>query len=110
MAFNTKEKQREYHKRWYKKNKEKRYASIKKWQKEARKKIQKIKESNPCMDCGQKYPYYVMDYDHREGEEKEFTVAHYTGKAWQRVLNEIAKCDLVCSNCHRIRTCTRMGL
>ena len=33
--------------------------------------VQKIK-SRPCADCGIQYPYYVMDFDHREGETKEY--------------------------------------
>lgn len=46
-----------------------------------------------------------MDYDHREGTDKKFNVAH-ASKAGSvvRLLEEIAKCDIVCSNCHRERT------
>lgn len=64
-------------------------------------------KSKPCTDCRLSFPAYVMDFDHVRGE-KEFGIAHgihtYT---LDEVLLEIAKCDLVCSNCHRIRTHTR---
>ncbi len=64
-------------------------------------------KDKPCMDCGHKYPYYVMDFDHREN--KEYTLARcvVSGHNKQRILKEISKCDLVCSNCHRERTHSR---
>lgn len=62
----------------------------------------------PCADCGVKYPYYVMDFDHREGETKEFGL-NSLGRLTLNVLKrEISKCDVVCSNCHRERTQRRL--
>ena len=67
--------------------------------------INKIKDV-PCMDCGKKYPPYVMDFDHRNKVNKEFTVGRMINGGWskEKVDKEISKCDIVCSNCHRIRT------
>lgn len=64
----------------------------------------------PCMDCGIKYPYYVMDLDHRLGVEKGFglNLAVSTRKSVEAILAEIAKCDVVCANCHRERTHMRL--
>lgn len=63
----------------------------------------------PCMDCGISYPYYVMDLDHRPGEEKLFDPSRAPNVGSLRVLlAEIAKCDPVCANCHRIRTQSRL--
>lgn len=74
-----------------------------------RKLIQGIKESNPCSDCGKKYPFYVMDFDHTG--DKELSLHLAVSRNWkpERALAEIEKCDLVCSNCHRIRTWNRAG-
>lgn len=60
----------------------------------------------PCMDCGEKYPHYVMDFDHRDPEKKNFNIAKSVDDnvAWQKLKDEIAKCDIVCANCHRKRT------
>lgn len=66
-------------------------------------------KSKPCMDCGKSYPYYVMDLDHRPGEIKEFAIARHVLCSVERLLAEIAKCDAVCSNCHRVRTFKRLG-
>lgn len=59
----------------------------------------------PCMDCGVTYPPYVMDFDHRPGEEKLFTIASQLAQVGlEKLLAEVEKCDIVCANCHRVRT------
>lgn len=63
----------------------------------------------PCADCGQRYPYYVMDFDHVRGEKK-FCIGVAVGTniaGINQFLDEIAKCEVVCSNCHRTRTFVR---
>lgn len=70
-----------------------------------------IKEAKdrPCTDCGISYPYYVMDFDHVRGE-KRMEVGRLAGKnsSLRVLLEEIDKCEVVCSNCHRIRTHMRL--
>lgn len=61
----------------------------------------------PCMDCGIKYNPWQMQFDHREGEVKIEKVSRMTSRSFEKVLEEIAKCDLVCSNCHADRTYKR---
>lgn len=66
-------------------------------------------KSKPCADCGLEYPYYVMDLDHVRGS-KSFTISTLVTRSsvtLQRLEAEIAKCEVVCSNCHRIRTYAR---
>lgn len=60
----------------------------------------------PCMDCGVRYPSYVMDFDHRDPSTKLFNIATELRGCYitQRILDEIAKCDVVCANCHRERS------
>jgi hypothetical protein len=68
--------------------------------------VRKVK-SQPCSDCGQSFPYYVMDLDHVRGE-KFRTVNKLAGRVgMKRLIEEVDKCDVVCANCHRIRTFTR---
>jgi hypothetical protein len=64
-------------------------------------------KSQPCADCGIRYPYYVMDFDHRDGASKQFALNSVHRKTKQAILREIEKCDVVCSNCHRERTYQR---
>ncbi len=65
-----------------------------------------------CLDCGGVFEWCVMDFDHRMEETKEFGVASWatriaTPERKKDIIKEIAKCDLVCSNCHRVRTWNR---
>lgn len=64
---------------------------------------------NPCTDCGKQYPPYVMDFDHINAEDKLDDIAALLRRGYgkQTLIDEIAKCELVCSNCHRIRTHNR---
>ena len=68
--------------------------------------IHKIKQDKPCADCGQIYPPYVMEFDHLEPSAKLHNVSTLAGQnyAFDTRLEEIAKCELVCSNCHKERT------
>ena len=68
--------------------------------------IAALKEASPCADCGRSYPAYVMDFDHVRGT-KSVGISLMFSYSWQTILAEIAKCDLVCANCHRIRTFER---
>lgn len=66
--------------------------------------IQRAKEK-PCVDCGELYPFYVMDFDHIKGVKK-FNLSNATTRyrSIKIVQEEIDKCEVVCSNCHRKRT------
>jgi hypothetical protein len=70
--------------------------------------INKIKESSSCKDCGVNYPYYVMHFDHI-ADDKEFNVSWgIMNRSREAVLEEIKKCELVCANCHAVRTYKRI--
>lgn len=59
----------------------------------------------PCADCRRRFPPYVMEFDHRIPDQKLFSIHMMPGRMkFATILEEIAKCDIVCSNCHRIRT------
>lgn len=59
----------------------------------------------PCLDCNRTCPTYVLDFDHRDGTTKRFNISKGIYNFSKKViLEEIAKCDLICANCHRVRT------
>lgn len=61
-----------------------------------------------CMDCGDRFPPCAMDFDHRDPGSKASAVTRMIGRAGTpRILEEAAKCDIVCANCHRLRTHSR---
>jgi len=64
----------------------------------------RLAKSRPCADCGLQYPYYVMDFDHLDATTKLFILSAVSRVTRASLMREIAKCDVVCSNCHRERT------
>jgi hypothetical protein len=61
-----------------------------------------------CVDCGYNTHPRALDFDHI-GTDKTGDVGRlaHSRIAWPRLLAEIAKCEVVCANCHRIRTYER---
>ena len=66
--------------------------------------LRDLKTKTPCVDCGINYPYYVMDFDHVRGQKQANVMELVSTLSKKRIDLEIAKCEIVCSNCHRIRT------
>jgi hypothetical protein len=60
-----------------------------------------------CADCGNTFPTVCMDFDHVRGK-KLYNIANMKSSAWELIEAEIKKCDVICSNCHRIRTHNRL--
>ena len=72
-----------------------------------RDKLTKLKAA-PCMDCNRQFPPECMDFDHVRGKKSfDISRAGQNLTSWIRIDEEIKKCDLVCSNCHRTRTWRR---
>jgi hypothetical protein len=65
-------------------------------------------KSGPCTDCGGIFHPAAMQWDHT-GSDKLADVSDAVSKLWSkaRILAEIDKCELVCANCHAVRTYTR---
>ncbi|WP_262179096.1 homing endonuclease associated repeat-containing protein [Haloarcula laminariae] len=59
-------------------------------------------ESTGCVRCGEDDPA-CLDYHHRDDTEKEMTICEMVthGYSKEKLRTEIAKCDLLCANCHR---------
>lgn len=108
MPFKDPQKRKECLARYYLENKERLYLSKKKRRGWYRKYIQEIKSTTPCADCKEFFPYYIMDFDHLPGVEKKFEIGGAnSATSLQALKDEIAKCEIVCANCHRHRTFMR---
>jgi len=64
-------------------------------------------KDEPCVDCGNKYAPWIMQFDHLGDEDKVDKISRMGTYSWKKVEEEIAKCDLVCANCHADRTYRR---
>lgn len=96
------EKQRAAKRRYYERNKQVYLDKNARKRERMRAYLRSLKEA-PCMDCGQKFPYWVMDFDHLEGKESLIGRLVFS-LSWKRLEAELEKCELVCANCHRVRT------
>jgi len=56
-----------------------------------------------CISCGYCKNLSAMDFHHRDPSEKEFDWRQLMTmlKQWDRVLEELEKCDLLCNRCHQ---------
>ena len=91
----------------YKANKEQYYARRTANRDRVRELLREAK-AKPCADCGIQYPYYVMQFDHLPGFEKTVTPSQLPNiGSVRRFKEEVAKCEVVCANCHAERTYTR---
>jgi hypothetical protein len=68
-----------------------------------------IKRRTPCADCGHNYPGWCMDFDHLPDHEKRYEITDLVLQcaSLATIDAEIAKCELICANCHRSRTARR---
>lgn len=60
------------------------------------------------MDCGGEFHPVCMQFDHRGDDKKYKNISKMTNYSMERIMEEIAKCDLVCANCHALRTYNRL--
>lgn len=62
-------------------------------------------EYKSCEQCGFS-DIRALDFDHLDPAIKKFSIARAINDcySWEKILLEIRKCQILCSNCHRIRT------
>lgn len=109
LQYHCKKCSREYVKNHYKNN-------LKYYLNKAHKRNAMVKEracaylgpyllSHPCVDCGET-DILVLEFDHKDRNMKEGEIRHIiqNGATLQKVIREVEKCDVRCSNCHRRKT------
>lgn len=106
MPYKDKEDERRYQRDWYQRNKEatkrRTKESNRRYAERNRQFIKEYKESRPCLDCGGFFPAVAMDFDHLA--DKKYELSNMQTLSIEALLLEIEKCELVCANCHRVRT------
>jgi hypothetical protein len=75
-----------------------------------REKLREYLAASSCADCGTS-DIAILEFDHRDPREKRYDISSQVQYAvsWVAILREIAKCDVVCANCHRRRTARQFG-
>jgi len=93
----------------YKKQIEDQRKSINEWRikrvHDRRKLIDNIKLSSGCLHCGYNSHAVALDFDHLNPSEKSFNISkHFITTPIKKLMKEINKCQVLCANCHRVKT------
>lgn len=94
---------KEYRSHHYNVNKKKYMAKARAWSDKEAKEFFTWLAGESCVDCGIS-DIRVLEFDHVRGDKVANISAMLGSASRERLLQEIAKCDIVCANCHRIRT------
>lgn len=72
--------------------------------------VNQILSAKACVDCGESDPV-VLEFDHIDPETKRDAISRMARKCYtlESIKEEIAKCEVRCSNCHRKRTAKQFG-
>lgn len=109
MPYSDLDKQREYQRNWARSHRTNKYRDVNR--RRIRRWVRDLKEKTPCKDCCGYFSFVCMQFDHVRGK-KIRNVGEMVSRnaAFTSVKKEINKCDLVCANCHAIRTNIRNGV
>lgn len=73
--------------------------SVQRWNAQKQKAVEY--KGGKCVYCGYSKCLSALEFHHRDPSEKEFAWDMMRKQAWDKVVTELDKCDLVCANCHR---------
>jgi hypothetical protein len=98
------DKVRGYWRAWYYRNRDAVGVARRRRKLDVRQLIQDYKAALACVDCGEAHPA-TLDFHHVDPKEKERSLGDIAKYEWSRAkaLAEIAKCVILCANCHRKR-------
>ena len=97
---------KQYKREWNHRNRESRQIYKYEYIKERRRKLVEL-AGGECVECGLKHNSkntVVFDLHHKDPSTKEFNLNANTFNrlAWNKILAEAAKCEILCANCHRL--------
>ena len=93
--------QREYKRRWYRENKAKHIGYVRNYDGNIQKWFLEYKKSLSCENCTENHPA-CLEFHHLDPSEKKFSISTRRDRpSMKALLEEIAKCRVLCANCHR---------
>jgi hypothetical protein len=97
----------EYRRKYNRENRNRKAQRDRQRRYEVKRYVDRLKAKTPCADCRRKFPPICMDFDHLRAKTR--SIANLVSGAYRLALikEEITRCELVCANCHRIRTAKR---
>ena len=101
----------ERNKRYYRENPDVRLRRMDEQVRRRKRQLQRLLlaylREHPCIDCGESDPV-VLDFDHQRDKVANVSTMVLRKWPWAKILDEIAKCEVVCANCHRRRTAAQV--
>jgi 5-methylcytosine-specific restriction endonuclease McrA len=73
-----------------------------------RKVMDRFKVRKGCASCGYNSHPYALEFDHIDPATKRMKISDMYCYSWKRVKVELAKCQVLCGNCHNIKTISHM--
>lgn len=101
MPFKDKEYRLKYRREWYSKNKESEIAHVRRRKLEIKKWFKNYKKTLFCKKCGENHPATIEFHHKFKNKDRNVSIMVNDGCSKNNVLNEIKKCEVLCSNCHR---------
>lgn len=103
MGYKNTEQQRKYQREWYQRNKERKLQGQRELRLARRAIVNAEKLRRGCEHCGYNASPIPLDAHHHNGD-KDFEIekAIRDRKPIEKILAELAKCQILCANCHRI--------
>jgi hypothetical protein len=89
-----------YHKKWHLNNKAKRIPKIQLRKREIARIVNEYKKTKKCSICPESR-WYTLDFHHVKTKKYTISAMVRKGISWRNIKKEIAKCIIVCANCHR---------
>ena len=107
LSYSCKTCTRKHQKSWYNSNTSKQINRVSSRNKLIRelniKKLYDYLIQNPCVLCGEKDPI-VLEFDHLRDKKYNISDMFQKRLSWERIIEEIKKCQVLCSNCHKRKT------
>jgi|SRR5271166_5530191 len=106
MGYKNKADQLASQRRWYARNRVKRRAQIGQHRRDLKTWLRELKKTLKCNRCPESF-WGCLDFHHCDPAEKDLSVADAVKHSWskKRILAEIAKCEVLCKNCHAKEHC-----
>jgi hypothetical protein len=97
----TRDQQNAAWRKWYAQNASRKRAWERRRRREIRQWWEALKATEQCERCGEATPE-CLHFHHRDPAEKDLELSMAVGFGWarERILAEVAKCEVLCANCH----------
>ena len=92
---------RDYQRSWHQRNRARRIAKIYERKERILEFYNQLKATLECARCGENHPA-TLQFHHRDPQKKDFNLSEAVndGYSIERIKKEVAKCTVLCANCH----------